>query len=89
MHDTNLLTSKSNINNRICIGSVIINWALNFCQNLTWKIYIIKVEHMTKFSWETVLYSVKKTPATLPLTFPLKLQQVYIKNSIDNNGISQ
>ena len=51
--------------------------------------YIIKVEHMTKFSWETVLYSVKKTPATLPPTSPLKVQQVYIKSSINNNGISQ
>ena len=31
----------------------------------------------------------KKTPANLPPTSPLKVQQVYIKNSINNNGISQ
>ena len=30
----------------------------------------------------------EKTPATLPLTSPLEVQQVYIKNRINNNGIS-
>ena len=44
---------------------------------------------MIKFSSDTVLYSMTKTPTTLPPTSPLKVQQVYIKNNINNNGISQ
>ena len=44
---------------------------------------------MTKFSSETVLYSMKKTPTTLPPTSSLKVQQVFIKNNINNNGISK
>ena len=66
-----------------------INWVLNFCKNLAWKFCIIKIEPMTKFSSESVLYPMKKTPTTLPLTSPLKVQQVYIKSNINNNGISQ
>ena len=31
----------------------------------------------------------KKTPATLPPISPLKVQQIYIKNSINNSEISQ
>ena len=44
---------------------------------------------MTKFSSDTVQYSVTKTLTTLPPTSPLKVQQVYLKKNINNNGISQ
>ena len=43
---------------------------------------------MTKFSSETSIFN-EKTPATLPPTSPLKVQQDYIKNNVNNNGISQ
>ena len=40
---------------------------------------------MTKFSSAIN----EKTPTTLPPTYPLKVQQVYIKNNNNNNRISQ